>query len=1011
MSTVNITTPLAEQIVAAIRSSVVGVGPVVLHEPSFTGAVPLHVEGYPLFNSVPQLGHSNQKSNGLMNRDVLTLGLYATDASMYQMLPLAVVTPVDREDVLIAIRQCAEQRLPLLARGGGTSLTGQSIGEAVILDVSKNLNHLLELNLEEGWVRVEPGLVCSELNALLKPHGVHFAPDPATENRANIGGMIANNAAGMRSVRYGMTINHVLEIDLALATGDVLHLAPMDAMQLQIKCDLQGREGDIYRGMRNLMERNVNEIRLRYPKVIRRSGGYALDALVDTNPWNLAKLICGSEGTLGVILEAKLCLTPLPRQSAVCLAHFDTLDACLRASAPIVAQGPSAAELIDGVILRQGRAHPMTRDISSLIQGEPAAILVIEVQGDEPASVAAHIQSISESLSGRAYAMPTMTEVREIQSVWQLRSSALGLMTTIKGAKKPVPYIEDAAIPPEHLADYVNEVMAICKKYDQRVSMFGHASVGLIHIRPMHDLHQQADIESMKQIQEEVFPLVLKYGGSWSGEHGDGIVRGGFNRRFFGDQLYDAFSEVKRLFDPESRMNPGKVIETPPVDSHLRFGQYYQPVALVSQFHFRTHGGMLAAAEQCTGVGACRKSQSGVMCPSYVATRDEMHSTRGRANALRLALTGQLGSEALSSDEIKAVMDLCLSCKGCKGECPNGVDMAHLKAEVLHQYQKQHGVTLRSRFFGNLAGVSRFASGPQSTLVNALMNNKLIRRLMKIVLRIDHKRPLPCFAKQTLSQWFRERSFQQNGMTQQEGRKVVLFNDTYTEHYLPEVGRAAIEVLEAAGYQVKLATLGGSQRSAISQGLLDKAKCNGTRLFQQLDALLADGAPLLVCEPSCGSALSDDQPDLLDDVELASRVASRVQMLDHFLEQELSAGRCTLSWKAQGTESAQHFLVHAHCHQKTLDGGRWTHRLLARIPGAVVEDTEAGCCGMAGAFGYEIEHAELSRKIAGLRLIPRLSKASPETQVVTNGFSCHHQIADLSGRKPRHIAEVVRAFL
>ncbi len=615
--------------------------------------------------------------------DALSLGLYATDASMYQMHPLAVLVPLDRDDVISAVRQCAALGLPLLARGGGTSLTGQSIGEAVILDVSKHLTRVLEINHDEGWVRVEPGVVCSELNALLKPHDVHFAPDPATENRANIGGMIANNAAGMRSVRYGMTIDHVIEVDLVLATGELLHLAPLDAEQLTAKCDLPGREGDIYRGVQNLVARNADEIRQRYPKVIRRCGGYALDALLDAIPWNLSKLICGSEGTLGVILEAKLRLTPLPSYSAVCLAHFDTLDASLRAAAPIVAEGPSAVELIDGVILGQAKIHPLTRDICSLIQGEPAAVLIIEVQGDDVDGTVAHIRRIADGLLGCAYAAPVMTEAKAIQAVWQLRSSALGLMTNVQGSRKPVPYIEDAAVPPAVLANYVAEVLAVCRKYDQPVSLFGHASVGLMHIRPLHDLHQAADIARMLKIQEEVFPLVQKYGGSWSGEHGDGIVRGGFNRRFFGDQLYDAFRKVKQLFDPEGRMNPGKVIETPPVDSHLRFGLGYQPLTVTTRFNFRAQGGILAAAEQCTGVGACRKTLAGTMCPSYMATRDEVHSTRGRANALRMALTGQLGAGGLAGDALKATMDLCLSCKGCKGECPNSVDMARLKAEVL----------------------------------------------------------------------------------------------------------------------------------------------------------------------------------------------------------------------------------------------------------------------------------------------------------------------------------------
>jgi len=958
----------------------------------------------------------NKITSPLMDEvDHLASGLYATDASMYQMKPLAVFVPLDRDDIIRIVTQCAEQQMPLLARGGGTSLTGQAIGEVTILDLSMHYNKVLELNPEEGWVRVEPGLVCGELNVFLKQYGFRFAPDPATENRATIGGMIANNAAGMRSVRYGMTIDHVLELDLALATGEVLHHSQLDDDALAEKCLRTDREGLIYRELRDLVEQHAEEIRARYPKVIRRSGGYALDALVDANRWNLAKLICGSEGTLGVILNAKLKLTKLPLYSAVCLAHFETLDASLRTTAAIVAAAPSAVELIDGVILRQAREHPSTRDICTLIQGNPAAVQIIEVQGDSIEEVTSHIKRITEVVAGCAYAVPFMIEPRDIQAVWQLRSSALGLMTTIKGPRKPVPYIEDAAVPPEVLADYVAEVMAVCQKYDQPVSLFGHASVGLMHIRPMHDLHHAADRATMQQIQEEVFELVQKYGGSWSGEHGDGIVRGGFNRRFFGDEIYDAFHQVKRIFDPENRMNPGKIIDTPPVDSNLRFGPQYHPVNVETRFYFRDFGGILAAAEQCTGVGECRKTISGVMCPSYIATRDEIHSTRGRANALRLALTGQFGLFSLDSDELKAVMELCLSCKGCKGECPNSVDMVRLKAEVLFHYHKRHGVSLRSRIFGNLSLLAQLASGPHALLVNYLMSRTVFHALMEKAFGLDRQRFLPSFANQRLSRWFELRSLVPV-VTGQElagntGCKVILFNDTYTEYNLPEVGKAAIEVLEAAGYQVELATFGDSQRSAISQGLLDKAKRNGTRLFQQLDQLLTDDVPLLFCEPSCATAVADDLPDLLDDIELSSRVASRVQMLDHFLEQELQAGRCSLIWKNSQVTVSRHFLVHTHCHQKTLDGGRWTHRLLSRIPGAVVDDTDAGCCGMAGSFGYEVEHAELSRKIAEERLLPRLTKESKETQVVTNGFSCRHQISDLSERKPRHVAEVIRAFL
>lgn len=958
----------------------------------------------------PALARLRREMGDQVLDDPVSLGLYATDASMYQITPLAIVQPRDRDAALAAIRLCAAERLPLLARGGGTSLTGQSIGAGVILDVSRHLDRMLELNLEEAWVRVEPGIVCSELNALLNSHGVHFAPDPATENRANVGGMIANNSAGMRSVRYGMTIDHVLEIDLALASGEVLHLGPLDQSELAA---LSGWRGEILNGVHALVARNRDEILRRYPKVIRRSGGYPLDALVVEDPWNPAKLICGSEGTLGVILEAKLRLTPLPRHSAVCLAHFASLDASLRAAMPLVAEGPSAVELIDGVVLRQARSHPLTRDICSQIQGDPAAILVIEVQGEDAGAVAAHIRRMAATLDGQAYAAPVMTEGVAIQAVWQLRSSALGLMTTIEGRKKPVPYIEDAAVPPAVLADYVEEVLQVCRRHGQPVSMFGHASVGLIHIRPLHDLRDATEIERMKQIQEEVFPLVLKYGGSWSGEHGDGIVRGGFNRRYFGDVLYTVFQEIKRLFDPEARMNPGKVIDALAVDSHLRYGPTYHPQPPASLFHYRAQGGMQAAVEQCTGVGVCRKTQGGVMCPSYVATRDERHSTRGRANALRLAIAGQLGVDALASDEIKAVLDLCLACKGCKGECPNGVDMARLKAEVTHLYQRRHGVSRRARLFANMAVLAGLASGPQSLLANAVLRNGVVRLFLQKWFDIDRNRPIPPYAKRRLSDWFagQQGIWQSLDADTVASKRVVLFNDTYMEHYLPGIGRAAVEVLTAAGYQVQLSQSSDSQRSAISQGLLDQAKRKGTVLFRELDALTADGASILVCEPSCASALADDLPDLLDDPDLVSRVAGRVIMLDRFLEQELAAGRCELNLHSPVEGEPRLFLVHSHCHQKTLDGGRWTHKLLGRIPGAIVEDSEAGCCGMAGAFGYEVEHAELSRRIAGAKLLPRLDRGGSNIQVVANGFSCRHQIADLSRHKPRHFVEVIRGLL
>lgn len=942
--------------------------------------------------------------------DRLTCGIYSTDASIYQMQPLAVVTPYSREEVIHQVQRCAEHGRPLLARGAGTSLTGQTVNEAVVLDLSKHMNRILELSLDDMWVRVEPGVVCGELNAQLRQHNLHFAPDPATLNRATIGGMIGNNSAGMRSVRYGMTIDHVLELDLVLANGDVLHLAPLDEKGLWSKCQQQDREGEIYRGIQSLIEQHAATIRERYPKVIRRSGGYALDAFITQSPWNLAKLICGSEGTLGLILEAKLRLTPLPKHSALCLAHFQTLDASLRSAKAIVEAGASAAELIDGKIIQQARYHPLTREICSLVQGEPAALLVIEVQDDDPDQVSQRISDIAVNLEAAAYAAPIMTSKDEISAVWLMRSSALGLMTTIKGTRKPTPYIEDAAIPLENVADYVAEVIEVCKRYDQPVSMFGHVSVGLVHIRPLHDLHNPEEIERMKLIQADVFALVQRYGGSWSGEHGDGLVRGGYNRQYFGEDLYQAFHEVKRIFDPENRINPGKIINTPSNSENLRYGDNYRPQLQQTRFYYRQEGGVLAAVEQCSGVGACRKDRAGVMCPSYMATRDERHSTRGRANALRLTLSGQLGVDGFQSEELQEVMELCLACKGCKGECPNGVDMARLKAEVLYHYQNRHGVPLRVRFFASLPTAGKYLSGAFAPVVNSLLNSRPIRYLMGQALQVTSERRFPDFSSERLSLWFGRRN-RQKGHQQP---RVVLFNDTYTEFLQPQVGRAAVECLEAAGFQVELATLGDSQRIAITHGLLDEARKKGERLFQQLDQRYDSDLPIIVCEPSCASSLADDLPDLLEDQALVARIADRVVMFDHFVERELQAGNITFYWKIDESGNSVHFLVHGHCHQKATDGALWTQKLLKRIPNAVVADTNAGCCGMAGTFGYEKEHFELSNKIAQQRLVPKLNEARNNTRdicVVSNGFSCRHQIGELTEDTPIHTAQALRMYI
>ncbi|MCE5228830.1 FAD-binding protein [bacterium] len=938
--------------------------------------------------------------------DPVSLGLYATDASMFQITPLAVVVPLDREDALAAMEVCRELGAPILPRGGGTSLSGQTVARAVVIDVSKHMRRLIELNVEERWARVEPGLVRDELNAMLKEHGLHFAPDPATSSRANIGGMISNNSAGMRSILYGTTIHHLLGLELALSTGEILKLGPIDQAQYASRCAQQNREGEIYRDFKKLIDANRDEIVARYPKTLRRCGGYALDAFAREFPWNMSHIVSASEGTLGLILEAKVNLEPLPKMRGVCVPHFASLHDCLRAVGPIVGCGPASVELMDGIIIDRARANLLTRDMCGFVDGDPAGVLVVEFFGASRTELDGKIEIMIQLLEdiGIGYAFPKMLDAKSIGEVWTMRENALGLMTTIKGDRKPVPFIEDAAVPLEHLPHYIEDVVAICEKHGRKVSVFAHASVGLIHVRPLLDLHDRAEMEVFKAIQSEVFERVLFYKGSFSSEHGDGLVRGGFNERFFGPQLYAAFRRLKNLFDPAGLMNPGKIIDTPPVDQNMRFFEGYRQVFDKPMFHYRDEDGFRKSVEQCTGVGACRKTLAGTMCPSFIVTRDEEHSTRGRANALRLAMTGQLGPDAIASPRILEVMDLCVACKSCANECPNNIDMTRLKAEVLHQHHLKSGSSPRERLFANMPSRARWASGALAPVINAAMKNGAMKSALEMGFGIDHRRTLPAFAAQKLTAWFGSHK------TSTTGRRVALFADTWSEHFETGVGRAAIEVLEAAGYRVEVIRPGCCQRPMISKGFLEDARREGAKTMRGLEPYAKSGIPILMLEPSCATALTEDLPDLIDDAELGRVVRAAVRPIEDFLLDEITAGRCNLPWRKTGA-AIEKVLLHGHCHQKAIYGVQGAIALLKRAEGLDASLIDAGCCGMAGAFGYEKNHYEISVKMGEDRLFPAIRAAAPATRIVAAGFSCRHQIADGTGRRALHPIELIRSRL
>jgi FAD/FMN-containing dehydrogenase/Fe-S oxidoreductase len=935
--------------------------------------------------------------------DPHVLGMYATDASNYQIRPLGVVVPRDAEDVATALELAAEYQVCVLPRGGGTSLSGQTVGQSLILDLSKFMNALRDVDAPARRARVEPGLVRDELNARLAPHRLHFAPDPATSSRANIGGMIANNASGMRSILYGKTLDHVLETDVLLADGTRLHFGPLPRATLDAKAQEPTREGRLLRDFRDIVLAHRDEIRARFPKVMRRVGGYNLDAFVDTDDWNLSKLIVGSEGTLGVLVGATLNLEPLPRATALCVAHFASLLEAIRAVEPILTHGPSAVELLDHVVLTKAHTNRSTAALAGFIEGDPQAVLIIECYGDTRADAERRVGTIAEDLRARGfgYAHPILAEPSAQANVWLVRKNGLGLMLGVRGDRKPTPFIEDACVPISVLPDYIERVLAICAEHGVPLSLYAHASVGLLHVRPLLDLRRAEDIGHMKAIADKVFALVVEYGGSWSGEHGDGLVRSAFNERFFGPTLYQAFRDVKRLFDPQGRMNPGKIVDAPAMDQNLRYGAAYHVLPFRTEYHYRSDGTFAAAVELCTGVGQCRKTLSGVMCPSYIATRDEEHSTRGRANALRLAMTGQLGADGMTSPRLHQTLDLCLSCKGCKSECPSNVDMAKLKSEFLQQYHDKHGSTRRERVVAASPAMARRLTGALAPLVNRLQEAPATRRLIEATLGFSRERVLPPYARVPFADWFANRVTRPAG----DRPRVALFGDTYLSCFEPGVGRAAVDLLEGCGFEVVFANAGCCQRPRISHGFLREAKRDGLRTLLNLDHFIRQGIPIVVCEPGCASALVDDLPDLIDDAALAQRIVDNVMMIDVFLEREYRAGRIACTFEAV----APSVTIHGHCHQRALFGTSAMKALLARAPGAEIRELDAGCCGMAGSFGYEKEHYALSQKIGESRLFPAVRALPADGVLVACGFSCRHQIAHFTGRKTLHWVETLRA--
>ncbi len=945
-----------------------------------------------------------QQVRGRVATDQVSRALYATDASIYQIPPVAVVTPLDEQDVAATLQVARQHHAAILPRGGATSLAGQTVGAAIHLDFTHSMRHLLELNTAEQWAWVEPGMVLDELNTLLAPHRLHFAPDVSPGNRATIGGMIGNNSCGMYSIRYGKTIDHVLELRVLLSDGTITTFGPLETAQVLEKRTLDSLEGRIYRTVVRLGREHADEIERRFPKVLRRVGGYNLDMFTPGKPFNLSNLIVGSEGTLAVILAAKVRLTPRPAELGMAVLAFPTLDDALDAVVPCLRARPDAVELMDDILLDlTRRSLEYSRYLAQFVEGEPGALLQVEFFGDTPDAVVARLDALERELHA-AQSRCTITRIgsaAQRQAVLRVRKAGLPLLQSLSADLKPETFVEDSAVPPERLAEYIRTFRAICHDHGVRVAFYGHASVGLMHARPLINLKDAGDVANMRSIAEKIRDLVLEYGGALSGEHGDGMLRGEFNRAMFGDTLYEAFREIKRTFDPRGTLNPGKITDAPPMDSNLRYGGGYGTIPLETHFQYRDTGGIAGAVELCNGNGLCRKTLGGTMCPSYMVTRDEEHSTRGRANALRMAFSGGIPREELTSERMKGVMDLCIECKGCTSECPSRVNMTRLKSEWLSMYYRDHGVPLRAWVFGHIRQINQLGT-LVAPLANAAFRLPGVGVLTEKVLGVSRHRRLPAFVAEPFHRWFRRHT------PRSSERTVVLFADTFADYNEPQLARDAVRVLEAAGYRVILPERRVCcGRPLLSKGLLGEAKA---LLRQQVDALAPyaeQGLPIIGLEPSCILTFRDELPDLVDDARTAA-IASHALLIDEFLARELSDGHLHLPLRnAAGRE----FLLHGHCHQKALVGTSSALALLRQIPGATVREVDSGCCGMAGSFGYEAEHYDISRKMAERKLMPAVRDLAPTGQVVAMGTSCRHQIADFGQREAKHLISVLADYL
>ncbi len=950
----------------------------------------------------------DRELDGDVRFDAYTRHLFSTDASMYAIEPLGVAFPRHADDVAAAVAVAGRFGVPVLPRGAGTSHCGQTVGRAVVLDCSRHLDRIVDLDPEARTARVQPGVVQDSLNRAAAPHGLMFAPDTSTSDRATLGGMIGNNSCGARSARYGMTVDHVDGLDAVLADASGARLERVEAAEAARRAGTDTLEARLYAELPRVLEANREAVASGFGAFWRRAGGYRLDRLSADGAFDLARLAVGSEGTLLAVTEATVRLVPVPRAVMVAVGHFASTPAAIDATMDAMSVGAAGVELVDRTILDLSRQSPEHRHLASFLDGDPSALLFVEFHADTPAEARAGIEALERrwARERHGYAVIRAETAARRRQTRALRKAGLGLlMAAGRGKERSLAFVEDTAVDPRRLAAYTRDLAALLDRHGLRAGFYGHASAGCLHVRPFMDLTRPGQVETMHRVAREVAELVTTYGGINSSEHGDGLARSEFNRQLFGDDLYEAMRQVKRIFDPDGRMNPGKVVDAPAMTDHLREPALPPAHALPTVFDFGGPTGLRDAANRCMRIGACRKSADtgGTMCPSYMATREEEHSTRGRANALVKALSSPDPRAALGDERLHEILDLCLECKACKAECPLSVDMATMKSEFLHAYHAEHGTPLRARLFAGVRRLNRVGSA-LAPMSNWPLSLAPTRRLLERLVGIDHRRPLPTFARDTLPRWFARRT----APTWPAPRgDVVLLADSFTSFTEPGIGRAAVDLLERAGWRVRLEARGCCGRAAISKGLLDDAKASARAMVERLAPDARRGVPIVGCEPSCLLTLREEHPMLLAGDPGAAAVAGQARLIEELLAEAIDDG--ALAPPPGSAMSGRRILLHGHCHQKALAGTAATVALLERLPGAEVVELDAGCCGMAGSFGFEAEHYDLSLAIGGQRLFPAVDAEPEATLIAATGVSCRQQIAHGTRRRAQHPVELLHA--